>query len=87
MSVFKKTKKQTEIMELLLKAADAGKMMGFEDIREGLSYGKTVVHQSIRISLNFLFKHDMISRNRVGRFTYYIPTAKAYTEFRSHFVL
>lgn len=62
MKAFAQTEKQTEIMNLVLDAAQAGSFISVVDLREKLSYGSSVTVQAIQFSLRYLEQHGMIER-------------------------
>ena len=80
---FRRTKKQTAIIGIILAAADHGALTSLEVLRVGLPHGMKVSKQAIRSSLKFLQDHGYVESVKAGTYTLYKPTPKAYTEFRS----
>lgn len=82
---FAQTEKQTEIIRLVLAAADAGEVMTYPLLQARLSYGAGVSPQSIQCSIRFLEKHGLVLRQKSlgdGRTTIIKPTSRTYRMFR-----
>lgn len=82
---FAQTEKQTEIMNLILQAADAGKHLSAHELHARLSYGDKCTVNAVMCSLKFLESHGFISRRRRGdgtRRSDLLPTKLAYIYFR-----
>jgi predicted transcriptional regulator len=82
MPEFRRTTKQTAIVEVILAIADAGREASLEEIRTGVEHGKAVSKQAIRSSLRYLAEHGFITSRREGLYTFYTPTLQAYATFR-----
>lgn len=80
---FVNTAKQQEIMRLVLGAADNGYFIGLTEIHDRVSYGKSVGSPAIQCSMRFLIKHDLVERIRIGRFSHFKPTSRAYRRYRA----
>lgn len=80
------TPKQHEIMDLVLRAADAGELLDIAELKERLSYGPDVTKQALQCSIRFLEKHGMLARDyerrRGARRMVLQPTGLAYSTFR-----
>jgi hypothetical protein len=76
-----RTKKQREIVEMILRAADSGSFLTIKEIHAGLSY--TCAYGSLRTSLKFLVGKGILERRKAGSQTLLIPTAEAYAWFRA----
>ena len=80
---FRQTDKQTEIMGLVLAAADAGDAIEFRALKAGLSYGSEISNQALQCSVRFLERHGMVARSyRAARRCFVAPTLLAYQTFR-----
>jgi repressor of nif and glnA expression len=83
MARFRRTKKQTAIMEIIINVHELGSKISIEALQEALPYGKEVTTQAIRSSLRYLEVHGFIEADRKRLRTYYGPTKKAYDYFRT----
>lgn len=82
---FAQTEKQTEIMNLILKAADAGKHLSAHELHAQLSYRDKCTVNAVMCSLQFLEKHGLITKRKRGdgtRRSDLLPTKLAYVYFR-----
>jgi hypothetical protein len=82
---FTQSEKQTEIMNVILKATDEGLMLDAKGVRDRVRYGGKVTVNAIISSLNFLVKHGFLvkkSREDRTRGLYWLPTKLAYSTFR-----
>lgn len=70
-------------MDVILAAADAGRLTSMEELRDKLDYGKVVSKQAIRSSLKYLQFYGFVESEKSGLFTLYKPTPQAYSTFRS----
>jgi predicted transcriptional regulator len=77
---FRRTKKQREIMGLILAAASDGDFLCVKDIHEKVSYDCS--YGAIRISLRALVRNGFLVRNAQGNKTLLAPTDLAYDWFR-----
>lgn len=75
-----RTKKQREIMQIILAAADQGEFLNVKQIHSRVSY--TCAYGSIRTSMRFLVKAGVLARERAGTSSLMKPTLKAYELFR-----
>ena len=79
---FQRTDKQTEIMKLILGAADTGVAITLKQLRDRLSYKPT--KQAVLCSLRILERYGFLTKQYHGNRTMHIhPTARAYSTFRS----
>lgn len=74
-----RTKKQQQIMAIVLAAANAGEFLSVSEIHARLPY--TCAYGSLRTSLRFLVKQEVLVRETAGRFSLMKPTLKAYRLF------
>lgn len=82
MSKPRRTKKQKEIMGIVLRAAGQGNFLDAHEIHRELSYGGTVSFGAVRKSLEVLEHTGMIARSRTGQVVTIIPTADAFNWYR-----
>jgi hypothetical protein len=79
---FTRTKKQIEIMTLIVTAAARGEEMTVALLKTNLSYGATVSDQAITGSLKILERHGYLKTQLVGPYPMKImPTAAAFRRF------
>lgn len=80
---YRATQKQSEIMQHILEAADAGTPLHFAELRAKLSYKAS--QQSIQQSIRILVDHGLIDKktDRDGRKMMLYPTLLAYHYHRS----
>lgn len=57
------SKKQKEIMSLVLKAAGEGKYLRREELQSQLSYGADVSHQAVECSIRYLVEREFLVRH------------------------
>ena len=76
----RRTEKQRQIMQLVLKGADDGCFLTISELHKLLPY--TCDYGSLRTSLRFLEKGGSLLRERVGAFTILRPTPDAYARYR-----
>lgn len=75
-----KTKKQTEIMRVVLAAMDDGREVTIEELCESVNY--EVSAAAMLCSVRFLILHKVLDKEtRAGR-VYLKPTSKSYEVFR-----
>ena len=82
---FRHSEKQTEIMNVVLKAADDGQTLSAEEIRDRVNYGHTITVNAMICSLGFLARHGFVQKQSRGDGTRKInwaPTSLAYAVFR-----
>jgi Fe2+ or Zn2+ uptake regulation protein len=78
---FRSTRKQREIIDIILKAADGGEILSIRDIHERISY--TCSFPAVVCSLTFLERHGFVVKERGAKNrTYLKPTLLAYQRFR-----
>lgn len=80
---YRATQKQSEIIKLVLEAADAGESLHFADLKKRLSYSAS--QQSVQQSIRILVDHGMIEKktDRDGRKMLLYPTLLAYHYHRA----
>lgn len=82
---FSQTEKQMEIIDIVMRAADAGEVMTYQRLQARLSYGRSICIQSVHCSVKFLEKHGVLVRVKSpedSRKTLIKPTTLAYEMFR-----
>lgn len=79
---FRNTLKQRELIDLVLKGADAGAFIGLKDLYQTVSYAGEVSKQAIQGSMKNLVAHGYVERFTVGKRTFFKPTMRSYSRFR-----
>ncbi|SCW95619.1 hypothetical protein [Ancylobacter rudongensis] len=74
-----KTRKQREIMSLILAGVARCKLYTAEEINQKVSFACS--EGATRVSLRFLVAHGILVKKRVGRNVIYSPTPQAYVDF------
>lgn len=83
MSGFQQSRKQREIMRLLIDATAKGEELTMSQLKERLSYGKDVSRQAVQCSIRYLEGHGMLVKKNRGRTsTLLMPTAAAMARYR-----
>lgn len=83
MSGFQASRKQREILRLVVEATSKGEEITMAQLKEQLSYGKKVSRQAVQCSVKFLEKHGYLAKRCRGpQSTLLMPTELAMARFR-----
>lgn len=90
MTEFYQTRKQIEIIEKVLGAADKGQHLSITELWKSLSYGPQCTKQAILCSIRILKLHGLVrtvyGKDKIefkrGREGHIVPTPEAYARFR-----
>jgi hypothetical protein len=80
---FAKTRKQTEIVEVVLRAVDAGELLNIAEIRKRISWGSKITRSTLKGALEGLIRWGILEKQiDKTKHAFYKPTPKAYHLFR-----
>jgi hypothetical protein len=79
---FRLTKKQVEILDVILRATDNEEVLYGGEVRNRLSYGKTVTDWAVRGSIKILRDRGYLTIKMEGRKMAIYPTMLAYSVLR-----